>query len=1074
MSRWALLLMCAALGGCTSLGSWWPGAPQPEATIADLPAARVSPADTEVPQVELDTIAHAYRQALTLQRNEAVRARVALRLADLEMLLAEQALVTGVGESAGAGDTAVFDTAIASYRELLPSTSVSTQRDDILYQLAKAYDLKGDTKNTEATLEQLSAGHADSEHYPEAQFRLAETYFAAARYGLAQQAYANVIAAGKDGVHYRSALYMYAWAQFKQAAYAQSIPSFSALLDEVLVDEVLVDGVLVDEFLLEDMSADDLPRAQREMVQDSLRVMALAVSYLGGVEYLTSNSAELAESHWHYLFYDALGNLYLTQERYRDSAAVFETYVLAQPLSAHAHRFQLSAIDAYQQGEFTDLIIAAKQTYTENYAIGSDYWQANNASTREQVKPQLRLFVTELATYFHARAQEADSEAMYMLAGDYYDQYVTSFPEADDLPDMMFLLAEVRMASGDFVSAIRWFERIAYEFDAYPQAADAGYAAVLAYDAYMAELTAAEQALYRTRRTDSDLRFASRFIDDDRAGGVLRRACDDLYSSGDYQGAIIACVSLAGRDSATREQQVVAALVIGQSHFELAQYGSAESAFREGLAAMAVDDERYPDAVDRIAASIYRQAEIASVAGEHAAAGAEYARVLTAAPGTEIAASAQFEAAASYTRAQDWRQANTLLLDFTARYPSHHLTPDIPAMLVSNFEQLEQWQAAAQQLDIVSASAQDRQRQGETLYLAAQYYQRAGEEATAIARYRDYAHGWPQPRGLNMEAMHQLVTLYEQPDNARKQSYWLDKIVAVAVPADDPRSAYIGASAAAQLAENKYQAFQDLALRHPLKRSLAKKKQAMETTLAAYRRVNDYAVQEFSTQATYRIGQVYQDLSVSLLASERPPELDALALEQYELLLEEQAYPFEEKAIAVYESNCQRAWQGIYDHWVEASFTQLAALLPVRYGKTEDPGGPDGEFRALLAAAADDTEVEALASAWYTQLLSDPWLGSESFAEGAAAELNHYGLFLRQRAQFTASRDVYLKALEIYETSAPLHRNLGVLYDLYLGERESALVHFHRYQALSDEQDRAVAAWIIDLERQLLVLARED
>jgi len=52
-------------------------------------------------------------------------------------------------------------------------------------------------------------------------------------------------------------------------------------------------------------------------------------------------------------------------------------------------------------------------------------------------------------------------------------------------------------------------------------------------------------------------------------------------------------------------------------------------------------------------------------------------------------------------------------------------------------------------------------------------------------------------------------------------------------------------------------------------------------------------------------------------------------------LLEEQAFPFEEKAIELYEVNASRTASGVYDKWVESSFEQLAVLMPARYAKFE-------------------------------------------------------------------------------------------------------------------------------------------
>jgi cellulose synthase operon protein C len=70
-------------------------------------------------------------------------------------------------------------------------------------------------------------------------------------------------------------------------------------------------------------------------------------------------------------------------------------------------------------------------------------------------------------------------------------------------------------------------------------------------------------------------------------------------------------------------------------------------------------------------------------------------------------------------------------------------------------------------------------------------------------------------------------------------------------------------------------------------------------------------------------------------SSARPAGLDEDALEQYELLLEEQAFPFEEDAIAIHEANAARARDGLYDRWVIASFEALAELVPARWNRQE-------------------------------------------------------------------------------------------------------------------------------------------
>jgi hypothetical protein len=109
----------------------------------------------------------------------------------------------------------------------------------------------------------------------------------------------------------------------------------------------------------------------------------------------------------------------------------------------------------------------------------------------------------------------------------------------------------------------------------------------------------------------------------------------------------------------------------------------------------------------------------------------------------------------------------------------------------------------------------------------------------------------------------------------------------------------------------------------------------MDQALKAYSVAAEYGVADVTTAATYRIANVYRDFGKALMASERPKKLSKVELDQYNVLLEEQAFPFEEKATELHEVNARRAASGVYDKWVKSSFDALRELRPVRYGKVE-------------------------------------------------------------------------------------------------------------------------------------------
>ncbi len=79
---------------------------------------------------------------------------------------------------------------------------------------------------------------------------------------------------------------------------------------------------------------------------------------------------------------------------------------------------------------------------------------------------------------------------------------------------------------------------------------------------------------------------------------------------------------------------------------------------------------------------------------------------------------------------------------------------------------------------------------------------------------------------------------------------------------------------------------------------------------------------------------------------------------------------------------------------------------------------------------------------------------------------NQYGLLLRKKGKFDEARNVFEQALAEYPSYYPVHRNLGILYDLYLNDLTKALEHYEIYNGYVPEDDR-VKIWIADLRIRL-------
>ena len=442
-------------------------------------------------------------------REEAMRRLGDLNLESSESERIEHELATNEGLRA--------TEAIHLYTALLKAYPKYERNDSVLYQLARAYELNAQPDKALATLDRLVASYPNSKYIDEGQFRRGEILFSNKSYPAAQLAYEAVIKFGSSSGFYNQSLYKHGWSLFKQGENERSLDSFASVLDSVLVSKSDPKALI---------ELETLSKPNRELVEDTFRVMSITFSYQDGAKTIDEFVKHRKQQRpYYYLLYARLGDLYMEKERYTDAADVYRAFVSQDRNNEKAPLLEMQAIEAYSKGGFPDLVLQGKKEFVENYSYGTAFWQGRTPKDEPKVVAVLKINLKDVAQYYHAQAQRTKNVADFQEAAKWYRSYLTSFPDDPESAVTNYLLADTLFESKQYLDAAQQYENTAYSYGSHAKAADAGYAALVAYGKEEDELSGEAKAKMHGREVDSSLRFAQDIPDPpgERAGAHSRR-----------------------------------------------------------------------------------------------------------------------------------------------------------------------------------------------------------------------------------------------------------------------------------------------------------------------------------------------------------------------------------------------------------------------------------------------------------------------------------------------------------------------------------------------------------------------
>lgn len=967
----------AALSGCSFMG----GKSQEAETLGEIraqphiaqPAVRpVLGAVTRSPELNqtgspeaaaLFALIERYTHALSAARDPSVRLKIEQRLADLRLALAEVGEVDATAEDVPTIDRQYGD-ALTAYQRLLKEYPDHPDQDDILYRLAQSADILGRRAVAVEHLEKLVAQYPQSDWVTDAWYRLADYAYTAGEYEKAVRGFRIVMSQTNAPELRQYSWYMLGWSYFKLNQYAEAKAAFLAGMDQLTEAEQIP-------------GQPNGPETPSELLKDTLRVMSIIFEEESGVNSLVATLENrpnvTQQSVYQHLLFERLAEHLLDKKRFQDASGVYRRYTELFPETIHAQPFQIKLVNVFNAAGFAAEVLAEKARFVTAFAPDTAYGRATNARNKTESLRVTRQYLLDLSQAAHAQAQSIDKglqnstntryrTAMenarltaFEQAIDWYARFVVLYPEDDVTPEQYFLMGESLYAIQLFDQAVSAYDQAAYgkKSENYDQAAEAGYAAVVSYEAHLSVLDEVQPDEQRAR-IDHGLRFANHFPLHPQASQVRLQMGRRLLALQDYPAALEqANLMLSANADPKNTLKLPVDLAEGAlelaaiSSFKMTDFNRAENYFTQlinlpfqGRTQKEIQafEEKRKLWSNQLSASIFKQSEAAVAAEDWAAAVGHLARLSEKTPDNPMREQADYDRATYLMRMSQWSAAVDVLRDFQKRFPKSPLLSSVTVKLASAHDAVGNQNAAAQSYLKIAAKDPDSEVRREALYKAAKLFQDSGDATAAISAFREYAHNYKKPFARNLESMFQLTELYAMTNQPQKKAFWLSKIIRAHQGAGSERterSRYLAAMAQTQFAREKIVDFEAIKLSQPLARSLRRKQTALTEAVESWQAVVDYGVAPFATEGQFRLASVYQHLASALMNSARPTGLSALEAEQYDLLLEEQAFPLEEEAIILHEQNLQNAWAGVYDPWVQKSMDALAIIMPARYQREE-------------------------------------------------------------------------------------------------------------------------------------------
>ncbi len=839
-------------------------------------------------------------------------AEASFRLAELLFETERERIRTVLEEE---GDTADivpdFTAAIEAYAHVAERFPGHPLVEDALYGLAYCYTEQGDPDQAALGYSRLVEVFPQTRYAVEINMRLGEYFFTMEELPRAIEHYRYVVNNGEPE-YVEKALYKMGWCYYNLDDYEAAIDSFFAVLDLNRNGALTIDS----------------------LVDESMDVIARSYSESTGTPGLVRKlRSRLSDPHAPVLL-NRLADLYRERSFFPEAVGTYRTYISLYPEGESLPEVLQHLRETYHiRGDTLASLELAEKVWQY---IGQDtpWYAAATPERREEARRMLLENLEAAAGRRRALSQAGGRENELAMALE--DLTVYQEIAARETPCRILHMKGIVLTElNRYPEAVLTLNGVALE----ERCRETAQQAVLASTAFQIGTYEKRGDVDLTLFEDS-VNILARLAPGNPATTKAILALGEVtLNAGKTAGARVHFSRLI-REYPDTAESVRARFLIARTFFKEGDYRQAAAWFRESLR-NAREEESAKEARRLLVYSLFKYAEELSGSGKTSEAAERFESIYRQFPESDVAQVSLYNAGKLFRTMGLERKATSLFETLARTYTESEYATEALQMSVLILEALGDPVRAADDSMFLARRSSGTER-AEALLKAAQLYTAGNEQAQAASSRSAYIREFPEPveelsrqqflLGLDLEA----IGSQDQAREVHLRNVGLQK----KHPENDTLLQF-AARSQLRVAERAFRDYESYTIVPPVEEAVLRKREMLQRVIREFVAAGEYRTADVITASNFFIGRALELFKEDILSSPKPQGLAGVELEEYDLLLQEMAFPFEEKALEAYRVNIQRSITlELLDPWIERSYTRMAEMAPWAYQRDETVAYP--------------------------------------------------------------------------------------------------------------------------------------